>query len=94
MSGDMLWGYFFTDTDPEKLARAGHLLAERGYRCVGVRPPEDDPGGLHWLHVERIETHSVDSLQTRNVSSTISPTNSICTHMTAWTSARCHSDAA
>jgi hypothetical protein len=66
MSGDMLWGYFFTDTDPEKLARAGHLLAERGYRCVGVRPPEDDPGGLHWLHVERIETHSVDSLQTRN----------------------------
>jgi hypothetical protein len=66
MSGDMLWGYFFTDTDPDKLARAGQLLAERGYRCVSVRPPEDDPAGLHWLHVERIETHSVDSLDERN----------------------------
>ena len=40
--------------------------AERGYRIVSVRPPEDDPQGFHWLHVERIETHSVDSLHARN----------------------------
>ena len=66
MSCDMLWGYFFTDSDPEKLVHAGDLLAERGYRVVSVRPPEDDPAGLHWLHVERVETHSVDSLYARN----------------------------
>ncbi len=66
MSGDMLWGYFFTDVDPEKLTRAAAVLAERGYRFVDIFPSEDDPTGLHWLHVERVETHSVDSLLARN----------------------------
>ncbi len=62
------WGYFFTDHDEERLARAAPALEAQGYRVVGIlRPgPEDDDPELLWLHVERDERHSVDSLFARN----------------------------
>jgi hypothetical protein len=69
VDGPLLWGYFFTGSDRSALERAGQTLAGRGYRLVDVRlgekkSPRD--ADVWWLHVERVEHHTVDSLQTRN----------------------------
>ncbi len=40
--------------------------AEDGYRIVEICEDDDEP--LYWLHVERVEAHSVDSLHERNLS--------------------------
>lgn len=67
--GPLLWGYFFFDTDPERLHNAARLLARRGYTVVDVYEDEPDENGgpeTHTLHVERVEAHSVDSLLARN----------------------------
>jgi hypothetical protein len=63
-----LWGYFFTDRDRERLLRAAPALERMGYRVVGLLEPtpEDDDQGLLFLHVEREEQHTVDSLEARN----------------------------
>jgi hypothetical protein len=64
VDGPMLWGYFFTDRSAEKLERAATILVAQGYRLVGIR--EDDDGSTQWLHVERVEIHSPQSLFARN----------------------------
>lgn len=63
-----LWGYFFTDRDREKLARAGRVLEGLGYRMVGIFEPEeeDEDQDRFFLHVEREERHTVDTLDRRN----------------------------
>jgi hypothetical protein len=68
IDGDMLWGYFFTDADQERLERAGRELESRGYRYVGILGPDedDDDQDTLYLHVERIETHTVETLHVRN----------------------------
>jgi len=63
-----LWGYFFTDTDRSKLLRAGADLEARGFRVVGIMDSTqdgEDPEAL-FLHVERVERHTVDSLLALN----------------------------
>jgi hypothetical protein len=64
VAGSMLWGYFFTDRSAEKLERAAAILVAQGYRLVEIR--EDDEGSTRWLHVERVEVHSPQSLFARN----------------------------
>jgi hypothetical protein len=64
IDGDMLWGYFFTDSDPEKLKPVTDNLTENGYRFVDIFETED--GSTWFLHVEKIETHSTASLFKRN----------------------------
>src|SRR6476660_9920592 len=64
VDGPMLWGYFFTDRSAEKLERAATVLVAQGYRLVEVR--EDEDGSTRWLHVERVEAHSPQSLFARN----------------------------
>jgi hypothetical protein len=68
IDGDMLWGFFFTDTDRAKLERAGQDLERLGYRTVGILAPsaDDDDRETLYLHVERIETHTVETLHQRN----------------------------
>lgn len=68
IDGECLWGYFFTDTDPEELRAAGRALKERGYRYVGLLWPseEGEDEATIFLHVEKVETHTVDSLCARN----------------------------
>lgn len=69
MSQPMLWGYFFTDADKAKLERAGLLLQEQGYHFVDVflsEKEEAEEPDLWWLHVEKIEIHTPDTLHTRN----------------------------
>ena len=70
VSGDMLWGYFFTDADRLVLERAAPLLDEMGYAVnsfyLSDKESKDEPD-LWWLHVERVETHSADSLEKTNL---------------------------
>ena len=69
ISKDMLWGYFFTHSTRAKLDVAAKDLSKIGYRIVDVYLSEKkNPSApdLWWLHVERIESHSVDSLLKRN----------------------------
>ncbi|MBV1776658.1 ribonuclease E inhibitor RraB [Burkholderiaceae bacterium DAT-1] len=69
MSKDMLWGYFFTNPTSEKLELVAKDLEQKGYRIVDIYlSDKENPSSpdLWWLHVERIETHSVDSLLKRN----------------------------
>jgi hypothetical protein len=69
LSKPMRWGYFFIDRRKERLEQVVPLLEQRGYRFVALYQPEqeheDDPG--YYLHVERDEVHSPESLHVRNI---------------------------
>jgi Regulator of ribonuclease activity B len=68
-SQPMLWGYFFTHRDPKRLHDVGPILQSRDYEFVDIfKSEKDDPANadLWWLHVQRVEVHSVDSLFARN----------------------------
>ena len=69
MAGDMLWGYFFTNSEPTTLEKARDLLIAQGYRYVNIyQLDEEDPNAPRpwWLHVEKEETHTPASLDARN----------------------------
>lgn len=69
MSKPKLWGYFFTDPDRAKLEKVVPLLERQGYRFVTIFVPDkEDPdeADIWWLHVEKIEVHTPDSLHARN----------------------------
>ena len=65
----MVWGYFFTNDARAELEAAAALLQAQGYRVVALylddkeRPRDPD---LWWLHVEKTEVHTPDSLDQRN----------------------------
>lgn len=61
LSRPMIWGYFFTHRSRPPLERASKLLEDQGYRVVDFHRD-----GVWWLHVEKVEAHSVDSLDVRN----------------------------
>ena len=69
--GDLLWGFFFLDTDVEKLERLGQHLESLGYRFVDIFELEaeegEEPSGEYMLHVEKVGTHSPATLAKRNV---------------------------
>ena len=65
MSSEMLWGYFFTDDDREKLEACADRLAEMGYIFVEISDV-DEPDDPLTLQVEKIEVHSPDTLFLRN----------------------------
>jgi len=70
IKGNMLWGYFFTGGDKGELEKIGEVLKARGYHFVEIRQLETDPrdpAPVWQLHVERIETQTVDTLDARNV---------------------------
>ncbi len=69
VNGELLWGYFFTDSDPEKLEKAAVVLDEMGYDVVEIFQSEDDEDPSitdYVLHVEQIEAHTPQSLWDRN----------------------------
>ncbi|MEI7614320.1 MAG: ribonuclease E inhibitor RraB [Betaproteobacteria bacterium] len=63
--GVLLWGYFFTDRDEEKLNQAAYALEDLGYRFVEIYPCDGEDS--YWLHVERMEAHTPVTLFDRNV---------------------------
>jgi len=65
MSGNMLWGYFFTGPDKGELEKLAAELVAEEYTLVEIRKL-DSINNDYQLHVERVETHSVDSLDKRN----------------------------
>jgi regulator of RNase E activity RraB len=64
LDGDMLWGYFFTDSNPKKLEPVAKHLSDAGYRVVSIY--ETDDKSTHFLHVERVEHHTPEILDARN----------------------------
>ena len=56
---DMLYGYFFTNSEPNKLEKVSEYLKTEGFKYVDIYP---DDTGEYWLHIERIETHNANSL--------------------------------
>ena len=62
---NMVWGYFFVASAQNPLSMLGANLKNDGYRIVDDmgRPDKGEP---YWLHVEKIETHTVDSLDKRD----------------------------
>ncbi|WP_324780990.1 ribonuclease E inhibitor RraB [Thiobacillus sedimenti] len=69
MNKPMLWGYFFTDPSREKLQEAAAVLENAGYRFVDLYVPEleDDEDEYFFLHMEREEAHSPQTLNERNM---------------------------
>ena len=63
-AGNLLWGYFFVDREPKKLEPLGAYLVKTGYHLVSIY--ETDDKSTHFLHVERVETHTPGSLFERN----------------------------
>jgi Regulator of ribonuclease activity B len=63
-AGDLLWGYFFFDSTQEPLLAASEELERKGYTIV--RNELTDDGSSYVLHVERVETHTPQSLYQRN----------------------------
>ena len=61
---ELLWGYFFTDPNPEKLNPIAEHLKNAGYRIVKIYRTDDR--STNFLHVERIEHHTPASLHRRN----------------------------
>lgn len=67
LDGPLLWGYFFTDHDPKKFMRLKAHLEKLGYRYVGILEPEEgEANRTYFLHVERVEHHTPQSLHARN----------------------------
>ena len=64
VDGNLLWGYFFFDPNPEKLQRVADELKSSGYRVVGISPVPKRQS--YRLHVEKVETHTPSSLNDRN----------------------------
>jgi hypothetical protein len=62
--GDLLWGYFFTDADKAKLKPVAEELAALGYREVALYRTDDRR--TYFLHVERVERHTAESLDALN----------------------------
>jgi len=64
VDAELLWGYFFTGESKRALKAVQDGLAAQGYRFVELR--RDEEGPFFWLHVERVETHSPQTLHARS----------------------------
>ena len=64
VDGDLLWGYFFFDSTQQPLVAVSEELGRKGYTVV--RNELTDDGSSYVLHVERVETHTPQSLYRRN----------------------------
>lgn len=65
----MLWGYYFTHSEAGLLEKARDMLLEKDYRFVDIyqtEPDEDNPADLWWLHVEKEELHTPQTLDKKN----------------------------
>lgn len=65
VDGDLIWGFFFTDASRKKLEKAAKELGAMDYDFVGIFKDEETQR-FCWLHMEKVETHTVDSIEKRN----------------------------
>ncbi len=66
LDGELLWGYFFTDANPKNLERLIQPLTDLDCRYVDIFETED--GSTYFLHVERVEHHTTQTLHAQNQS--------------------------
>ena len=68
LDSPLVWDYFFTDTDREKLIRAAATLESLGYEVVGLLEPgpDEDDKEILFLQVRKVEHHTIDTLDARN----------------------------
>jgi hypothetical protein len=64
VDGELLWGYFFTDPSKQKLRPVADELVKLGYREVGLYHTDDRT--TYFLHVEKVEKHTPETLDERN----------------------------
>ena len=62
VDSELLWGYFFFDSNKEKLEKLSSVLFKNGYRQVELFFNAKD----YTLHVERPEKHTPQSLFERD----------------------------
>jgi len=69
MKSPMLWGYFFTHHEAHPLEKVKKLLEVKGYTFVDLYLAEkenEQEEDVFFLHIEKIETHTPNSLDERN----------------------------
>ena len=68
---EMLYSFYFVDTSVDKLEKLGLKLEADGYDFVDVfelgDEKTDESTGEYLLHIDRVETHTPESLAQRNV---------------------------
>ena len=68
---DMLYSYYFVDTDVDKLEKLGLKLEADGYDFLDIfelgDEETDESTGEYLLHIDKVETHTPESLAQRNV---------------------------
>ncbi|MBC7798648.1 MAG: ribonuclease E inhibitor RraB [Pyrinomonadaceae bacterium] len=71
LTEEQLYSYYFVDKNEEKLEKLGENLEGQGYDFIGVFDLNDEengePTGDILLHVDKVETHTIESLAKRNV---------------------------
>ncbi|MBA3633614.1 MAG: ribonuclease E inhibitor RraB [Acidobacteria bacterium] len=67
----MLYSYYFVDQDVDKLEKLGLYLDKQGYDFIDVFELGDEETGEstgeNLLHIDKVETHTPQSLAERNV---------------------------
>ena len=72
LNSPMVWGYFFEGQNESTLEPLRVELERRGYQFVGyLAPGRRNKLQTYFLHVERVESHSVESLDRRNQELTV-----------------------
>lgn len=62
------WSYFFVDPDLNKLIPVAEQMEALGYEVAGTLDPEDgEENSVYYLRVDRVESHTPDSLHARNL---------------------------
>ncbi len=64
MEQELAWGYFFKDGHKARLQKLAEQLVLQGYEIIDIN--QSYPDKIFWLQVEKIEQHSIDSLDKRN----------------------------
>lgn len=71
LDGEMLYSYYWVDEDADKLEKLGNHLHEQGYDFIDIFELGDEETeestGEYLLHIDKIETHTPESLAERNV---------------------------
>jgi len=70
-AGEMLYSFYFVDTDVDKLEKLGLKLEAEGYDFIDIfelgDEETDESTGEYLLHIDKTEIHTPESLAQRNV---------------------------
>lgn len=64
VDGPLTWGYYFTDTDSDRLKPLSEHLCAGGYRFIELYATEDSR--RYFLHLERVERLRPESVLRRH----------------------------